>query len=203
MSLIDEHQLVKAADAKLAELARRREAFEANVRVLAEADVKAQAEFDKALDAAMRDGAPAPQPLVLQLNGADIGVRHDFMSEEQRLTEERLYAVAAAYPDVVAEVRSQATKLVAAARQPLEKLMAARTEIGDLLATVKTCRDAENAVNPNGRRQFLDSPLTVEELVRIVATGGDPVDILDLAGNRQARPRNIGMVDDNRASVRA
>lgn len=42
---------------------------------------------------------------------AEVDIRHGFLAEQQRLTEERLQAVAAAYDDVLREARSQATKL--------------------------------------------------------------------------------------------
>ena len=43
--------------------------------------------------------------------GKEVDIRHGFLAEQQRLTEERLQAVAAAYDDVLREARSQATKL--------------------------------------------------------------------------------------------
>jgi hypothetical protein len=73
-------------------------------------------------------------------------------------------------------------------------------ELGELLQAVKVCRTAANATSPDGRREFHDSPLTIEEFVRI-ATGGDPTDILDLTGGRKVQPtdildqpRNTGMI---------
>ena len=121
-------------------------------------------------------------------------IRHGFMVEQQLLSEERQRAVAAAYDDVLIQARGQAAKLVTAARPPLEKLLAAMSEIGELLSAVRDCRDAQNATNPDGRRQYHDFPMAVEEFVRIVATSGDPIDLVDLAGNRQARSRTLGMV---------
>jgi hypothetical protein len=71
------------------------------------------------LEKAMLEGAPVPPPPVRRLpERADVEPRHAFIQEEQRLTEERRRAVAAAYPDVLQEARKQAVKLVKAARPP-------------------------------------------------------------------------------------
>jgi hypothetical protein len=162
VSLVDEHPLVQAVDAKLTDLEMRRTEFEARVKVLAEQDVAAQAIYDKALDDALSRGGPMPPPLVRRLPElADVEVRHRFMPEEAQLREERRQAVAAAYPEVLGQARRQAKKLTAAAHGPLEKLLATMTEIGALLAAVKTCRDARN--DPNQHQHYNDSPLTVEE----------------------------------------
>jgi hypothetical protein len=68
---------------------------------------------------------------------------------------------------------------------------------------VKSCRDAANAQNPNGSIGYRDSPLTVEALIRLVASAGDPIDVLDLTGtigdpthvlDLAGRPRNTGMI---------
>ncbi len=195
-NLADEHPLVKAADAKLADLEKRRSDFETRVAVIAEQDQAAQAVYDTALnDHLLRGIGPMPPPLVRQLPElADVEQRHLFIQEEHRLTEERLQAVAGAYGDVLEEARGRAAELLDAARPAVEQLMATMREVGELLAAVNTCRTAANAVSPEGRLEFHDSPLTVEAFVRLVATSSDPIGVLDLAGNRDARPRGTGML---------
>jgi hypothetical protein len=192
MSLADQHPGVQAVDAKVADLARRRAEFEANASRLAALDAEAQAEYDKALDLALRDGAPAPEPLVLRLNGEDVEARHQFMYEERELTEERRKAVAAAYPDVLKEARGRARKLVKAARPTVEQLADAMREVLELTGAVQVCRDAGN----DDRRVFNDPRLSVAEFIRVAATGGDPIaSALDLTGDQQEfRPRNTGML---------
>ena len=127
-------------------------------------------------------------------------IRLDFVQEERRLTEERRQAEAAAYPDVLEEARRQATKLAAAARPTIEKLAAAMAEVSELFQAVQVCRTAANATFPDGRCEFHDSRLAIEEFVRM-ATGGDPTSILDLTGGRKVQPggilvqpRNTGMI---------
>lgn len=51
-NLVDDHPLVVAADAALAELARRRAGFEANVTALAEQDAAERQAYEEALDKA-------------------------------------------------------------------------------------------------------------------------------------------------------
>jgi hypothetical protein len=198
-NLVDEHPLVAAVDAKLADLAQQRSDFEARIAKIAEQDAKAQQTYDQALQDALLRGGPMPAPLVRQLPElADVEVRHRFLAEEAQLREERQRAVAAAFQDVLDEARTRAKKLAAAAHAPLQELLAAMTEVGQLQAAVKTCRDARNSEarnrnSPDARMHFGDLPMTVEEFVRIVASAGDPIDILDLAGNRPVRSRSTGM----------
>jgi hypothetical protein len=191
MSLVDQHPLVQAVDAKLADLQKRRSEFEARVAKIAEADGKAQQAYDYALDDALLRGGPMPPPLVRQLPElADVEVRHRFMNEQAQLTEERRKAVAAAYPDVLRQARSQAKKLAAAARKPYEELLATMDEIGDLLTAGKTCRDAQN--DSNSHRHYNDSPLTLHEFIRIVASAADPIDaVVDLGGRRVIRALDV------------
>jgi hypothetical protein len=203
MSLVDQHPLVIAADEQIAALAKRRAEFEAHTAVLAAGDNAAQQAYDKALDAAMRDGAPAPEPLRLRLNGADIDARHGFMTEQQRLSEVRRQAVADAYDDVLAQARPRAAKLIRDARPTVVKLAAVMGEISELLAAIQTARDAGNSVtSADGHRAHYDSRLTVETFIKLALSGGDPIGLLDLAGSPQAQfrnadplfqPRNTGM----------
>jgi hypothetical protein len=195
MSLADQHPLVREVDAKLAALEKRRAEFEARVEPLAAEDAAAEEAYAKAVDAALLEGAAMPEPLVRKIPpGRDVEIRHGFMREQELLNEERRKAVAAVYPDVLDQARSQAAKLVKAARPTVEKLADVMAEVGELLRAVKICRDAANSENPNGRTPYQDSPMTVEEFIRIVASGGDPIDVLDLAGNRPVRPRTTGML---------
>jgi hypothetical protein len=189
--LVDEHLLVKAVDAKLADLKRRRSDFEARVAPLAAADANAEEEHRKAVDAALLEGAPMPPPVVRRIpEGTDVNARHSFMQEERQLTEERREAVAAAYPDVLKEARSKAIKLAKAARPTIVKLADEMGEIAERIGAVQACRDAANA-NPDGRRYFHDSRLTVETFIRLVVTGGDPIsEVLDLTGGPQERLRS-------------
>jgi hypothetical protein len=195
VNLVDGHPLVAAVDAKLADLERRRLEFEARVAPLAEADAKAEADHLQAVDRALLEGAAMPPPLVRRIpEGRDVEIRHGFMRETELLNEERRKAVAAVYPDVLDQAGSQSTKLVKAARPTVQKLTAAMAELGELLRAVKICRDAANAENPNGRTPYHDTPMTVEEFIRIVASSGDPIDVLDMTGNRPVRPRTTGML---------
>jgi hypothetical protein len=73
------------------------------------------------------------------------------------------------------------------------------TEIGALMAAVKTCRDTRN--DPNQRQHYNDSPLTVEEFIQIVATTSDPLDVVDLGGRREVRTR-AGMTSGDVAQLR-
>jgi hypothetical protein len=141
-NLVDEHPLVAAVDAKLADLAQQRSDFEARIAKIAEQDAKAQQTYDQALQDALLRGGPMPAPLVRQLPElADVEVRHRFLAEEAQLREERQRAVAAAFQDVLDEARTRAKKLAAAAHAPLQELLAAMTEVGQLQAAVKTCLD--------------------------------------------------------------
>jgi hypothetical protein len=85
------------------------------------------------------------------------------------------------------EARRQTTKLVAAARPALEELMDLMTQVRTLQAAIRTARDARN--NPNEHTHYNDSPLTVEEFIRIVAIAGDPIALVDLGGRREIRTR--------------
>jgi hypothetical protein len=195
MSLVDDHPLVQAADGKLADLERRRAAFEANVAPLAAEDEAAEQAYQKAVDAALLEGAPMPEPPVRKIPpGRDVEIRHAFLHEQQQLNEERLQAVAAAFPDVLKQARTRAKKLAAAAQAPLQELLTVMTEVGTLQMAVKACRDTANAEARNrgdgtSRVEFNDFPWTVEEFVRIVATAGDPIDLVDLGGRREIRTR--------------
>jgi hypothetical protein len=193
--LIDQHPLVQAVDAKLADLERKRTDFENRVVPLARADAEAQLAYDAAVSAALLEGGPMPTRPVRQVpEGLEVDLRNGFFADRQQLTLERREAVAAALLDVLGEARRQAKKVVTAARPTVDKLNAFMVELGELLGAVKTCRDFRNATNPDGRRQFLDGRLTVEAFIAIVASGGDPIDVLDLAGNRGIQARNTGMV---------
>lgn len=194
MNLVDQHPLVVAVDAKIADQARRRAEFKANVSTLAAVDEEAQRQYSEALDQAMRIGAPAPDPPILRLQGADVDVRHGFMEESQQLTEARRRAVAAAYPDILKEARAQAIKAVRAAKPTVEKLLASMTEVAELLAAIRASRDAGNDDSVE-RKSFRDGKLTVETFLRLTVTGGDPTDLLDLVGNRRGvENRDAGMV---------
>jgi hypothetical protein len=185
VNLVDQHPLVKAVDAKLADLQRRRADFEARVAPLAVEDAEAEAEYNKAVDVALLEGGPVPLRPVRQIpEGRDVDLRHGFIYEQQLLTEERRRAVAAAYDDVLHEARSQATKLLRSTRPTVEKLTVVMAKVSELLQAVQICRTAANAENP---RQRHDARLTVETFIRLALTGGDPTSILDLA---DAPPRS-------------
>jgi hypothetical protein len=188
-NLVDEHPLVRKADERLADLAKRRADFEARATAVANQDAKAQAEYDKAVNSALLQGTPMPPPLIRQLPaGTDVDIRHNFLMEERRLTDERRQAAAAAYDDVLREARTQARKLVTAARPTLEKLKATHGEVGALLGAVKTCRDAGN--NADHFQHFNDSVLTLAELIQIIDAEADPIDaVVDLGGRREVRAR--------------
>ena len=192
MTLVDEHPLVQAVDGKLADLEKRRADFESRAKKLAEADAVAQRRYDEAVHSALLYGTEMPGPLVLQLRGAELEIRQNFMREQELLIEERRKVLAAVYPEVLEQAREQAMELVKAARPTLEKLADVMAEVGSLLAAVVSCRDAENAEDPGGFRQSHDSRLTMETFIRLVATGGDPTGILDLPG---ARPVQSGSRD--------
>jgi hypothetical protein len=183
MILVDDHPLVQAVDHKIADLKKRRAEFERHVTVMAEQDEAARVAHDKALSEAMNTGAPAPPPLALQLNGADIEARHQFNVEEQQLTQERRLAVGKAYPNVLKAANAQAAKVVKGARPNIERLMADMTELAELLGAVRACRDAANyeAVE---RREYRDARMDVQGFIALVAGGGDPLGTLDLMGNR-------------------
>jgi hypothetical protein len=194
VNLVDEHPLVKAADAKLADLERRRAEFEANVAPLAEADAAAEAEYNKAVDAALLERAPMPSPPVRKIPpGRDVEIRLGFIQEQQRLTEERSRAVAAAYDDVLREVRSQATKLLRTARPTVEKLTTVMADLVGLLHAVRTCRTAKNTESTDGHRDYHDAKLDVDAFTRLVATGDDPTSILDLTGAGKIQPHRSGL----------
>ena len=147
----------------------------------------------------MLRGGPMPAPLVRQLPElADVEVRHRFLFEQQQLNEERQRAVAAAFPDVLEQARAMATELAVAAQAPLQQLLTAMGEVGTLLQAVWVCRDAANAEardrnDGTGRTQFNDFPLTVERIIQVIATAGDPIDLIDLGGRREIRGLNTGM----------
>jgi hypothetical protein len=62
-------------------------------------------------------------------------------------------------------------------------------EVGELLAAAQACRAAKSRWNGSeGPKQFHDTRLTVETFVKLVATGSDPVGILDLTGTGQGKP---------------
>jgi hypothetical protein len=198
-NLVDEQPLVQAADAALAELARRRAEFERNVSALAAQDLAEQQAYEEALGKAMLEGAAVPAPPTRRLpERADVEPRHTFIREEQYLTEERRRAVGKAYPDVLREAQKQAVKLLKAALPTVEQLMADMGEVTPLVAAVQQCRDAANVDNPEGRREYFDDRLTIEEFIRLAITGGDPIsEILDLTGHgMQEKPRSArtGMI---------
>jgi hypothetical protein len=199
MTLVDQHPRVQAADHALADLAKRRADFEARVRPIAEEDAKAERVYNQALEDALLRGGPMPAPLVRQLPElADVEVRHRFLFEQQQLNEERQRAVAAAFPDVLEQARAMATELAVAAQAPLQQLLTAMGEVGTLLQAVRVCRDAANAEardrnDGTGRTQFNDFPLTVERIIQVIATAGDPIDLIDLGGRREIRGLNTGM----------
>jgi hypothetical protein len=203
VSLVDEHPLVVEADAKLADLERRRAAFEARVTPWAAEDAAAEEAYAKAVDAALLEDGPLPEPPVRKIPpGRDVEIRHGFINEQQQLNAERQRAVAAAFQDVLREARKRGKKLAAAAQVPLQELLALMTEVGALRQAVTACRDAENTLARDrgdgaGRVEFNDLPMTVEEFVRIVATAGDPIDLLDLGGRRDI-PTRTGIRTDNR-----
>ena len=186
MSLADAHPAVQEVDHALADLKERRSEFEARAAVLAEADAKAQQDYDQAVEDHLLRGGVLPSPPTLQLPDQAAEIRRQFMHEETQLREERRKALAEAYPDVLWEARSQAEELVRAARPTVKALADMMAEVGRLLGAVQQCRAAGNAWNGSvGPKQFHDRRLTVEEFVRLVATGGDPVGILDLTGTGQ------------------
>jgi hypothetical protein len=191
VSLIDSQPGVQAVDAKIADLKSRRAEFETNAMKLAELDEQAKAAYDKALSAALHEGAAAPEPPVLRLNGEDIAARHQFMFEEQQLTDERRKAVAAAYPDVLKEASKQVAKLAKAARPTVEKLADEVGHVAELLGQVRVCRDAGNI----DQRTYQDVRLTFDQFIKLAATGGDPISTLDLTGGRkEPERRDPGMV---------
>ena len=194
MILVDDHPGVQAVDHKIADLKKRRAEFERNVTALAAEDLEAQRVYDEALGKAMRDGAPAPEPLVLRLNAADIEARYAFIFEERTLTEERQRAMAAAFPDVLKEARSQVKKLVAAAGPQLEKLTGTMGEVGALLDAVRSCRDAQNATDPSQHQHYHDRALTLQEFIRIVSAASDPLDLVDLGDRPRETWARDGMV---------
>jgi hypothetical protein len=178
-------------DAKIAEHDRRFAAFESNVSAMGKVDQETLRVHSEALDKAMRDGAPPPDPPSLLLNGADFEVRHGFMAERAALAEERRRAMAQALPDVLQQARPQLKKLVGSAATPLGKLTDAMQATGALLADVKMCRDALNSIDPGQHRHFSDGALTLAEFVRLVSAAGDPLDLVDLpARETEAVPEN-------------
>jgi hypothetical protein len=112
-TLVDEHELVKQVDSKLADHARRKADFEARVAPLAEQEQAAEEAYAKAVDAALLEGAPMPEPPVRRLPlGRDVELRLAFLQEQQLLTEERRRAVAAVYPEVLRQARKQAAQRI-------------------------------------------------------------------------------------------
>jgi hypothetical protein len=188
VTLIDEHPAVIEVDKRLADLQRQKDEFEGRAKALAEEDAEAERKYDEARKSALLRGTPMPAPPVLQLGGADVELRQSFMLEQQLLTEERRQAVAAVYPEVLRQARSLAAREVEEARPMLVALADVMGRVGSLLAAVQTCRDAKNAQNPGGFRQFHDSRLTMATFIPLVATGGDPTSILDLPGAPRPQP---------------
>jgi hypothetical protein len=183
VSLVDEHPLVVEADAKLADLERRKTEFEANVAPLAAEDAAAQDAYEKAVDdALLRGGAMPSQPVRKIPPGRDAELRMGFMQEQQQLTDERRRAVAEAYPEVLRQARAQATKLVKGARPTVEKLTAFQGQVGDLLAAVNVCRAAVNAESLDGHTEFQDAKLDLQAFIGLALTGGDPTSLLHLPG---------------------
>jgi hypothetical protein len=195
VTLVDQHPLVVEVDQKIAAHSDRRAQFEANVSALAVADEATQRVYSEQLDQAMRTGSPAPEPPVLRLNGADVDVRHGFMVEGQQLTAERRTAVAEAYDDILRVATREAIKTAKGAKPTVEKLLLAMAEVAELLAAIRTCRDARNDNGLEGRKVYRDARLTLEAFVTLAVTGGDPTDLLDLAGNRRGvENRDTGLV---------
>jgi hypothetical protein len=192
VTLVDQHPLVQAADQALEALQQKRNQFETRVAALAAEDLKELQVYEEALGKALLEGGPAPTPPVRRLpEGADVEPRHDFMRQQQRLTEERRRAVAAAYDDVLRQARSALPKLLKAARSTVEQLVAQAGPVSELMTAVQVCRDARNVDHPEGRREYHDSRFTVDEYIRLVATGGDPIsEILDLTGGPQEKLRS-------------
>jgi hypothetical protein len=184
MGLVDDQPAVRDIDAKLAALEQQRADFEARVAPIAAEDEAAEERYRQALDAALLTGAPMPDPPVRRLpQGRDVEIRLNFMDEQQRLTEERRQAVANAYDDVLRQARREAAKLLKGARPTVEKLGPPWKAVGELLQAVQICRNAGNGSDPTQeRRTFHDQRLTFDTFIRFVASGGDPIDLVDLTG---------------------
>jgi hypothetical protein len=189
MSLIDEHPSVQAVDAQLADLKKRRAEFEERAAVLAEQDTKAQQAYDKAVEEHLLRGDPMPSQPTLQLPEQAVEIRRQFMFEETQLREQRRQAMAEAYDGILDEASDETEKLTAKARPTVEKLVDMMAEVSALLSAVQHCRAARNGWNGSvGPKQFRDGRFTIEAFVRLVATGSNPVDLLDLVGSGQGKP---------------
>lgn len=177
-TLVDDHPLVKAADAKIADCERRRAEFEDRVAPLAQSDAEAEVAYAKAVDAALLNGEPMPEPPVRKIPpGRDVELRLAFIQEQQQLGEERLQAVGAAYEDVLRQAHRQAAKVIKDARPVIAKLSDSMAELADLLAAVKECRSAKNTFSPDGHRIYGDVKLAGELYLRLVAAGADPTEL--------------------------
>jgi hypothetical protein len=123
---------------------------------------------------------------------------------EQKLTQARLQAVAAAYDDVVKKARVEAAKVVKQTQPTIEKLIGSMSDVAELLAAVREVRTARNAESAEGHRQFHDGKLTADAFIRHAAAGSDPLELLDLTGASRTVERDHGMtVSDKRTRRRS